>query len=219
MPDIQQKILNKIFSLLSKMSLFFIYFLRIDVFREGIKDVFHMAMLRRVATKFKQVGNGFNIKKNYIIINPKYITIGENFSAMERFRIEAWDKYGNQAFTPKIEIGDNVCFNTDIHIGCINYISIGNNVLGASRIYITDHHHGEPIPEMMAIPPFKRPLISKGAVIIKDNVWIGEGVAIMPGVTIGENSIIATNAVVTKDIPANSIAAGVPAKVIKTVIV
>jgi acetyltransferase-like isoleucine patch superfamily enzyme len=70
---------------------------------------------------------------------------------------------------------------------------------------------------MLELPPMSRPLVSKGAVIIKDNVWIGEGVAIMPGVTIGENSIIATNAVVTKDIPPNCVAAGVPAKVIKII--
>ncbi|MFK2395474.1 DapH/DapD/GlmU-related protein [Bacteroides fragilis] len=51
--------------------------------------------------------------------------------------------------------------------------------------------------------------------MIKKNAWLGEGVAVMPGVTIGENSVIGANAVVTKDIPDNSIAVGIPAKVIK----
>ncbi len=59
--------------------------------------------------------------------------------------------------------------------------------------------------------------MSKGAVIIKDNVWVGEGVAILSGVTIGENAIIATNAVVTKDVPANSVVGGIPAKIIKII--
>lgn len=53
-------------------------------------------------------------------------------------------------------------------------------------------------------------------VTIKDNVWLGYGVIVMKGVTIGENSIIGMNSVVTRDIPANSIAVGSPAKVIKT---
>lgn len=87
----------------------------------------------------------------------------------------------------------------------------------ASRIYITDHHHGEPTAQMFKLSPRDRPLISKGQVIIKNNVWVGEGVAIMPNITIGENSIIATNAVVTKDVPANCVVAGVPAKVIKII--
>ena len=63
----------------------------------------------------------------------------------------------------------------------------------------------------------KRKVVSKGAVVIDDNVWIGDKVSIMPGVHIGEGSIIAANAVVTKNIPPYSIAAGVPAKVIRIV--
>lgn len=53
-------------------------------------------------------------------------------------------------------------------------------------------------------------------IVIGDNVWIGHGVYIMPGVTIGNNSIIGAKAVVTKSIPADSIAVGIPAKVVKS---
>ena len=166
--------------------------------------------------RFKKAGTNLFIAEDYIIHNPQYMEIGDNFNAGARFRMEAWDKFGNASFNPNIKIGNNVIFNTDIHIGCINSIEIGDNCLFASRIYITDHHHGDTTPGMIALPPSKRPLVSKGAVKLENNVWIGEGVAIMPGVTIGENSIIGTNAVVTKDIPKNSVAAGIPAKVIKT---
>lgn len=170
-------------------------------------------------SKFKKIGKNFNIGNDYIIKNPQFIEVGDNFSAMERFRIEAWDNYdGNQKFTPSIKIGNNVIFNTDIHIGCINSIEIGDNCLFASRIYITDHHHGDTSPDAISMIPSKRPLVSKGPVIIKNNVWVGEGVAIMPNVTIGENCIIGTNAVVTKDIPDNCVVAGIPAKVIKKLI-
>ena len=54
---------------------------------------------------------------------------------------------------------------------------------------------------MLKMAPEDRPLISKGPVVIKNNVWVGEGVAILAGVTIGENSIISTNALVTKSVP------------------
>jgi acetyltransferase-like isoleucine patch superfamily enzyme len=175
------------------------------------------AIKQATISSLKSVGSNITFGKDYSIMNPKYIEIGDNFSALDRFRIEAWDTYSYQTFTPTIKIGKNVVFNTDIHIGCINKIIIGDNCLFGSRIFITDHHHGEPTAEMLKMAPIDRPLVSKGAVIIKNNVWVGEGVAIMPGVTIGENSIIATNAVVTKDVPSNCVVAGVPALIIKKI--
>jgi acetyltransferase-like isoleucine patch superfamily enzyme len=165
--------------------------------------------------KFNSVGRNFNLGKDYIIKNPKYITIGNNFSALDRFRIEAWDEYQDESFSPEIIIGNNVCFNTDIHIGCINRIEIGDNCLFGSRIYITDHDHGDTSLEDLRITPANRKLKSKGPVIIENNVYVGEGVAILSGVRIGENSIIATNSVVTKDVPKNTVVAGIPAKIIK----
>lgn len=181
----------------------------------SLKDYFHYLKSENLKKKFLSYGEGFSILPSDVLIkNPQYISIGRNFSALKNLRIEAWDCYNYQRFSPRIIIGDNVCFNTDVHIGCINSIKIGNNVLLASRIFISDHSHGEISPEALALPPIQRPLISKGPVIIEDNVWVGEGVSILPGVTIGRNSIIGANAVVTKNIPENSVAIGVPAKVI-----
>lgn len=164
----------------------------------------------------KKVGYPFILGKDFRIINPQYIEIGEAFNASDRFRLDVLDHYpaSSQIFFPSVKIGDNVIFHTDIHIGCINRIEIGDNCLFASRVFITDHYHGDTSLEMLKLSPSYRPLISKGPVIIKNNVWVGEGVAIMPNVTIGENTIIATNAVVTKDVPPNSVVAGIPAKVI-----
>lgn len=67
------------------------------------------------------------------------------------------------------------------------------------------------------LPPLFRPLFSKGPVIIGKNVWIGDKATILPGVTIGDGSIIGANSVVTKDVPAYSVVAGNPAKIIKTI--
>ncbi|MBO0357374.1 hypothetical protein J0X19_05410 [Hymenobacter sp. BT186] len=153
-----------------------------------------------------------------IIKNPKYISIGNGFAAMYNLRIEAWDKYGEQKFFPEIYIGNNVVFNTDVHIGCINKIFIGDNVLLASRIYISDHSHGEVNSEALKVAPVHRKLYSKGPVIIENNVWIGENVSILPGVKIGSNAIIGANAVVTKDVPANSVVGGNPARIIKVLV-
>jgi acetyltransferase-like isoleucine patch superfamily enzyme len=75
--------------------------------------------------------------------------------------------------------------------------------------------HGEINAEALKTPPSLRKVISKGPVIIEDNVWIGESVAIMPNVTIGRNAIIGANSVVTASIPPNAVAAGIPARVIR----
>ena len=168
-----------------------------------------------LSQQFKKIGHNSLLPIDCIIKNPQYISIGEGFAAMYNLRIEAWDEYREQKFSPEIIIGNNVIVNTDVHIGCINKVVIGNGVLMASRIYISDHSHGHIGESELVIPPTERKLFSKGPIIIKDNVWIGEGVCIMPGVTIGENSIIGANAVVTKDVPPNVVAAGIPAKIIK----
>ncbi len=175
----------------------------------------HFDKIKRL--NFKSTGHNFSLGFHYTVLNPKYISIGSNFSALDRFRIEAWDEFQGESFSPEIIIGNNVCFNTDIHIGCINRIEIGDNCLFGSRIYITDHDHGDTSPEDLKIIPANRKLKSKGPVIIENNVYIGEGVAILSGVRIGENSIIATNSVVTKDVPKNTVVAGIPGRVIKKI--
>ncbi|MDP1842845.1 MAG: acyltransferase [Sediminibacterium sp.] len=166
---------------------------------------------------FKKIGNDVYFPNNRIVKNPQYISIGNCFFALQNLRLEAWDKYGSIEYAPEIIIGNNVCFNTDVHIGAINKVFIGDNVLIASRVYISDHSHGEITAEAIKLPPSKRALFSKGPVIIENNVWIGEGVSILPDVIIGVNSIIGANSVVTRSIPPNSVVVGNPARVIKTI--
>jgi hypothetical protein len=64
-----------------------------------IKEKYELNVLKN---KFKGVGSNFNLKKDYRIKNPQYIEIGNNFSAGDRFRIEAWDRYGQDNFAPSI---------------------------------------------------------------------------------------------------------------------
>ena len=173
--------------------------------------------LESLKKQFKKVGDGFTLGKDYSVLNPQFMEFGDDFMASFRFRIEAITNYQNQTFTPSILIGNNVAFNPDCHIGCINKIEIGDNCLFASRVFITDHNHGNSTIEMMNIPPSSRQLKTSGPVIIGKNVWVGEGAAILSGVTIGDNVIIATNAVVTKDVPKNVIVGGVPARILKII--
>ena len=143
--------------------------------------------------------------------------VGVNFRAGRRCRIEAIEEHGGIIYNPMLIIGDNVSMNDDVHIGCSTEIHIGSNVLMASKIYISDHDHGYYGADNSDSPaslPNRRGLYS-APVFIGDNVWIGEMVCILPGVRIGSGSIIGAGAIVSKDIPENCIAVGVPAKVVK----
>ena len=123
-----------------------------------------------------------------------------------------------QFFSPQLIIGDRVSVGEYVHIGCNHRIVIGDDVLMGSKIYITDHNHGVYRGEdadSPAIPPVARRLTEGESVEIGARCWIGEFVTILPGVTIGEGCIIGSHTTVTHDIPANSIAVGSPARVVK----
>jgi len=111
---------------------------------------------------------------------------------------------------PKVIIGDDVVIGRYNIIGGKNLIQIGDHCRFGSFVQVLDTGHG-----------FKKDVLIKdqdaiiGKTIIGKDVWIGVGAKILMGVTIGDGAVIGANAVVTKDIPSNAIAVGVPAEVIK----
>lgn len=142
----------------------------------------------------------------------KGIKFGKDFITGKNCRIESILGLNNS-----IIIGDNVQINDNVHITGLKRVEIKDNVLIASRVYISDCSHGKYSGVESSYPKeivTKRELEFK-PVLIGENVWLGEGVCILPGVTIGNNSIIGASSVVTKDIPENCIAVGIPAKIIK----
>jgi len=187
-------------------------------FSKWITNRFNKFYSYWIKSEFNKVGFQPKIQYPIYLHGGKYITIGDNFRCDQRLRLDALDGRSEQSFSPQIIIGNNVSIEKDCHIAAINRIEIGNNVLIASKVYIGDHSHGEMSEESFIKPPALRKLHSKGAVIIDDNVWLGEGVILLPGVHIEKNCIIGAGAVVTKDCVANSLYAGNPAKLIKTVI-
>ena len=153
---------------------------------------------------------------------PQYISIGRGCGFGDWLYLTAWDSFpciigGEetvQHFTPFLSIGDDCHFGAFNHITCVNHIQIGRRLLTGKWVTITDNNHGLTNADALHISPIKRPLFSKGPVVIGDDVWIGDKATILSGVTIGDGSVIAANAVVTKDVPAYSVVAGNPAKIV-----
>lgn len=143
------------------------------------------------------------------------IVIGEGTFIQGNSVLGCWERYGNQLFNPSIIIGNNCSIGEYNHITACNKIVIGNGLLTGRFVLISDNSHGSLSVMEATIKPDERPLLSKGAIHIGDNVWIGDKASILSGVNIGDNVIIAANAVVTKDIPDNCLVAGVPAKIVK----
>lgn len=125
---------------------------------------------------------------------------GKNVSVQSRFNCD----YGKN-----IHVGDNFLSNYNLTILDVAAVNIGNNVMIGPNVDIYTVNH-----PMTA--EGRRDYLAKGSpVTIGNDVWIGGKSSIMPGVTIGNNVVVAAGAVVTKDVPDNSLVGGVPAKVIK----
>jgi lipopolysaccharide O-acetyltransferase len=152
------------------------------------------------------------VRYPYYFRGQSFIEFGKGFTSGVGLRIDAFGSKPRQViFGSNVEIGDYV------HIGALESVTIGDNVLMASKIYISDHDHGiyagqntSPAGQIQSEKP-----LQISPVVIGNNVWLGENVCVLKGVHIGENSIIGASSVVTKSIPANSIAVGAPAKVVK----
>jgi acetyltransferase-like isoleucine patch superfamily enzyme len=110
-----------------------------------------------------------------------------------------------------VSIGAKTVLGQECTISAYQHVSIGRECVIADRVMLIDFDHG-----MVEVDrPIRHQGIYKRDVRVGNNVWIGYGACILRGVTIGDNAVIGTSAVVTKDIPANAVAGGVPARVIR----
>ena len=114
----------------------------------------------------------------------------------------------------RIRIGGGTFLNLGVMVAAMNLVEIGEHCMFANGCFVTDANHRFDDPEM---PITWQGFTTKGPTRIGDNVWCGANVVITSGVTIGDRCVIGANSVVTTDIPAGSIAAGAPAKVLKAI--
>ena len=192
----------------------YIYNFRIYSAICSIKKYVYTGLFKR---HFKTFGKGSEIKPSFLmLIGPQFISVGENCYIGSRVQLTAWDSnYIGGDYKPEIILGDGVSIGDESQVTAINKIVIGNGVLTGKKVLITDNSHGEVCRELMDIAPVKRQVVSKGPVIIGNNVWIGEKATIVANVKIGNGAVVAANSVVTKDVPPYCVVAGCPAKIVK----
>ena len=184
----------------------------------GRHRILGLAFTARNRHAFKRLGDGAFLSSDLVLHRPELIEIGAGTGVGTRCSLTVWPSSETAAPPPSLVIGAQCSIGEGAHITAANSIRIGNHVLLGKHVTISDNNHGEGSLAEIDIPPTRRPLISKGPIFIEDNVWIGEKATILAGVTVGRGAIVAANSVVTKDVPSGSVVAGVPAKVIRTMV-
>ena len=208
-------ILYTIFSFIAYSSGYFIYFLfplKVCILYRILQGKFYTGFYKN---RFKFLGGKSVIYPLRAYRKLSNVVIGHHTLIEKDALIRCFQN--NRGSEGKIIIGNYVEIGLNANISSCEMITIGDGVLMGRNVMINDNSHGYTNNrENLALPPKERPIVSKGSIIINNNVWIGENVVILGKVTIGEGVIIGANSVVTKDIPAFSIVAGCPATIIKS---
>ncbi len=160
--------------------------------------------------RFGKIGIHSRIFTAHSLLNPIHITIGRDSMVGASARLDCIRLYAGTQHTGRINIGDRVSINPYCHIAAATELQIGNDVLIASYVYISDHDHGV----TRDTSPSSAPLVVK-PVYIGNSVWIGERAIILKGVTIGDGAVVGAGSVVTRNVAAYTIVAGTPARLIK----
>ena len=145
-------------------------------------------------------------------VGPKVVLqIGRN----GRIELGRWSWLGHgtkiRCHEGVVSIGAKTVLGQECTISAYQHVSIGRECVIADRVMLIDFDHG-----MVEVDrPIRLQGIYKRDVRVGHNVWIGYGACILRGVTVGDNAVIGTNSVVTKDVPPNAVVGGVPARVIR----
>ncbi len=161
--------------------------------------------VRLLAPLYQRRGSGSKIYRSVRMDTPPY----RCFSLGRHSVVESFCCINNAV--GDVTIGDYT--RIGIHCTVIGPVAIGSHVNLAQGITVTALNHNFADPSLR----IDQQGVSTAPVVIGDDVWIGANAVILPGVTIGRHCVVAAGAVVTKDVPDNTLVGGVPAKVIKNI--
>ena len=169
-----------------------------------ILRLFPARLLELCATLFRYVPTKIGIGMRYVLARRLAKRCGDNIALFEGTHVLHWEN---------IELGDHVSIHPMCYIDGAGGLRIGSNVSIAhgTSIITFDHDYENPKLFIRDAPSKLLP------VTIGDDVWIGAGVRILGGCSIGNHVVVGAGAVITKDIPSNSLAAGVPARIVRSI--
>ena len=148
--------------------------------------------------------------RKQMVQNPRAVSIGSRVTICDGFVFA--DLVPGSGNCPKIKIGNGVIILFRFQCNAAESVTIGDNVLIASNVLITDSDH---VVEPGGPPVTRNPRFITRPVVIEPSCWIGQNAVILKGVTIGRESIVGANSVVTRDVAPHSIVGGNPARLIK----
>lgn len=157
-----------------------------------------------------RLGSGAQVCNPDSVMEPQNIFIGDNTIILDHARLHVYNH--RTGLKSRIMVGKHCYLGTYLTLYAGADLIIHDDVIFSNFVTIVSENHGMS-PET-ELPYMDQPLLC-APIEIEDGVWIGDKVSVLPGVRIGKKSIVGANAVVTHDIPAYSIAAGNPARVIK----
>jgi acetyltransferase-like isoleucine patch superfamily enzyme len=166
-----------------------------------------------IKNKFKFFGKNVSIGIFSTIENPQYIQLFNNITIGKNVNLYAIDNDLISKRLPNLTIGNNIYIGHYVSIHCMNNVTLEDNVVLSDYIYISDVAHGLELDLEESI--MKQPWVSPGPVIIGKGTFLGHGVKVLPNVRIGNNCIVASGSIVTKNFDPYCILAGSPAEVIK----
>jgi acetyltransferase-like isoleucine patch superfamily enzyme len=176
---------------------------------QGLSDAYSRALSFAVGGAFAEFGSHTVLKAPIRTSGERRIALGDHVFVGPGSWLQAVGEEGEVA----LSIGSGTSIAGACVLSAAERVRIGERVLFASNVYVSDHHHAfedpsRPVIEQGIIPP--RP------VEICDGAWLGENVVVGPGVRIGRGAVVGANAVVLEDVPDYSVAVGVPARVTRT---
>jgi len=156
---------------------------------------------------------GYRMKLEGMLFLGPRVTLEVGRSARLRFGRWVWIGHGTKirCHEGEVSIGDKTVLGQECTISAYQHVSIGEQCILADRVMLIDFDHNVAEVER----PIRAQGIYKRNVRVGSNVWIGYGAQILRGVTIGDNSIVGAGSVVTKDVPANAVVGGAPARLIR----